>query len=118
MLYFCDEFVRAARSAPRGDARTAGAGGCVCAQLQELEQRLAWFTEQYRLAQQRRFGAARETNPHQLDLFAELLEQAQAAVPEPHRRGTLRTVGPRPRRNAEAQAVRPCHRIAARGRCP
>ena len=57
--------------------------GALCAQLQELEQRLAWFTEQYRLAQQRRFGAARETSPHQLDLFAELLEQAQAAVPEP-----------------------------------
>ena len=55
--------------------------GVLCAQLQELEQRLAWFTEQYRLAQQRRFGAARETSPHQLDLFAELLAQAQAAAP-------------------------------------
>ena len=47
----------------------------------DLEQQLAWFTEQYRLAQQQRFGAARETSAHQLDLFAELLEQAQAAVP-------------------------------------
>ena len=56
--------------------------GVLCAQLQELEQRLAWFTEQYRLAQQRRFGAARETSPHQLDLFAELLEHAQQAANE------------------------------------
>ncbi len=83
--------------------------GALCAQLQELEQRLAWFTEQYRLAQQRRFGATRETNPHQLDLFAELLAQAQAAVPT--------AAAPEPAAgNAqdgmpEAQAVRPCRRI-------
>ncbi|HYQ92638.1 MAG TPA: transposase [Candidatus Competibacteraceae bacterium] len=46
------------------------------AQIAELEQRLAWFLVQYRLAQHRRFAASTETSVHQLDLFAELLADA------------------------------------------
>lgn len=49
-------------------------------QIAELEQQLAWFEVHYRLAQQRRFGASSETCAHQLDLFAEILEQALAAT--------------------------------------
>jgi transposase len=49
-------------------------------QIAELEQQLAWFMVHYRLAQQRRFGASSETCPHQLDLFADILEQALAAA--------------------------------------
>ncbi|MGE5621454.1 MAG: IS66 family transposase [Candidatus Bathyarchaeota archaeon] len=45
------------------------------AQIAELEQRLAWFLVQYRLAQHRRFAASSETTVHQLDLFAELLAE-------------------------------------------
>src|SRR5512135_836331 len=44
--------------------------------IAELEQRLAWFLVQYRLAQHRRFAASTETTVHQLDLFAELLAEA------------------------------------------
>src|SRR5512134_3418912 len=43
------------------------------ARIAELEQRLAWFLVQYRLAQHRRFAASTETSVHQLDLFIELL---------------------------------------------
>jgi transposase len=55
------------------------------AQIAELEQRLAWFLVQYRLAQHRRFAASTETTVHQLDLFAELLAEAlpDAAPPTP-----------------------------------
>src|SRR5512147_894463 len=49
------------------------------AQIAELEQRLAWFLVQYRLAQYRRFAASTETSVHQLDLFAELLAEALPA---------------------------------------
>jgi len=53
--------------------------------IAELEQRLAWFSEQYRLAQHRRFAARREHCPHQLDLFADLLDEAhQAALAASH----------------------------------
>src|SRR5512134_2095384 len=54
-------------------------------QIAELEQRLAWFLIQYRLAQHRRFAASTETTVHQLDLFAELLADAlpDAAPPTP-----------------------------------
>ena len=45
-------------------------------QIAELEQQLAWFKVHYRLAQQRRFAASSERCPHQLDLFADLLEEA------------------------------------------
>ena len=48
-------------------------------QIAELEQRLAWFLVQYRLAQHRRFAASTETTVHQLDLFAELLADARPA---------------------------------------
>jgi transposase len=44
-------------------------------QIAELEQRLAWFLVQYRLAQHRRFAASTETGVHQLDLFTELLAE-------------------------------------------
>jgi transposase len=37
--------------------------------IAELEQRLAWYTEQYRLAQHRRFAASSERCPQQLELF-------------------------------------------------
>src|SRR5512144_44958 len=50
-----------------------------CVQIAELEQRLAWFLVQYRLAQHRRFAASTETTVHQLDLFAELLADARPA---------------------------------------
>jgi transposase len=55
------------------------------AQIAELEQRLAWFLVQYRLAQHRRFAASTETTVHQLDLFAELLAEAlpDGAPPAP-----------------------------------
>src|SRR5512142_2036528 len=55
------------------------------AQIAELEQRLAWFLVQYRLAPHRRFGASTETAVHQLDLFAELLAEAlpDGAPPTP-----------------------------------
>jgi transposase len=49
-------------------------------QIAELEQQLAWFKVQYGLACQQRFGASREGCAHQLDLFAEILEQALAAA--------------------------------------
>jgi len=45
-----------------------------------LEQQLATVTEQYRLAQHRRFGAARETSSSQLELFAALCAAAQQAA--------------------------------------
>src|SRR5512144_3401299 len=59
------------------------------AQITELEQRLAWFLVQYRLAQHRCFAASTETGGHQLDLFAELLatalpdDTAAGAAPAP-----------------------------------
>ena len=58
---------------------------CQRAQIAELEQRLAWFLVQYRLAQHCRFAAATETSVPQLDLFAELLAEAlpDAAPPTP-----------------------------------
>lgn len=43
------------------------------ARIGELEQRLAWYTEQYRLAQHRRFAASRERAGQQMELFSELL---------------------------------------------
>jgi transposase len=53
--------------------------------IADLEQRLAWFLVQYRLAQQRRFAASTETSVHQLDLFADLLAEAlpDGAPPTP-----------------------------------
>ena len=51
-------------------------------QIAELEQQLAWFKVHYRLAQQQRFAASSERWPEQLDLFAEVLEAALAALPE------------------------------------
>src|SRR5512134_3393912 len=52
-----------------------------CAQIAELEQRLAWFLVQDRLAQHRRFAASTETGAHQLHLFAELMADALADDP-------------------------------------
>jgi transposase len=53
--------------------------------IAELEQRLAWFLVQYRLAQHRRFAPSTETTVHQLDLFADLLAEARpdGAPPTP-----------------------------------
>lgn len=48
------------------------------ARIAELEQQVAWFLVQYRLAQHRRFAASTETGVHQLDLFAELLADTLA----------------------------------------
>src|SRR5512144_1680775 len=74
------------------------------AQIAELEQRLAWFLVQYRLAQHRRFAASTETSVHQLDLFAELLAEALPAADTP--------APVTPPGTAAADAVRP---VVARG---
>jgi transposase len=74
------------------------------AQIAELEQRLAWFLVQYRLAQQRRFAPSTETTVHQLDLFAELLAEA---LPDAHTPAPVTPPG-----TAAADAARP---VVARG---
>ena len=74
------------------------------AQITELEQRLAWFLVQYRLAQQRRFAPSTETTVHQLDLFAELLAEA---LPDAHTPAPVTPPG-----TAAADAARP---VVARG---
>lgn len=49
--------------------------------LAELKAQLAWFTEQYRLAQQRRFGSSSEKgDPRQMALFE--LPESPPALPE------------------------------------
>src|SRR5690625_525877 len=51
---------------------------------EELEAKLKWYEEQFRLSQQRTFGASSEkTNPDQLSLFNEAEATADAEVPEP-----------------------------------
>jgi hypothetical protein len=51
---------------------------------EELEAKLKWYEEQFRLSQQRKFGASSEkTHPDQLSLFNEAEATADAEVPEP-----------------------------------
>ena len=54
-------------------------------QVAELTARLKWFEEQFRLSQQRRFGASSEktTDSKQLELFNEAEAEAQPLVAEP-----------------------------------
>lgn len=50
----------------------------------DLENKLKWFEEQFRLQQQKRFGISSEkTNPDQLDLFNETENEADPEIPEP-----------------------------------
>jgi transposase len=50
----------------------------------ELETKLKWFEEQFRLHQQKRFGISSEkTNPDQLELFNEVEKEANPDLPEP-----------------------------------
>lgn len=80
------------------------------AQIAELEQRLAWFLVQYRLAQHRRFAATTETTVHQLDLFAELLAEA---LPDAHTPAPVTPPG-----TAAADAARPAVARGHGGRRP
>ncbi|NLU51209.1 MAG: IS66 family transposase, partial [Syntrophomonadaceae bacterium] len=58
-------------------------------QIAELNAKLKWYEEQFRLSQQRRFGASSEkTAPEQLNLFNEAENTANPANPEP----TLETI--------------------------
>jgi len=51
---------------------------------EELEAKLKWYEEQFRLSQQRRFGASSEkTHPDQLSLFNEAESTADPAMEEP-----------------------------------
>ena len=53
-------------------------------QVTELQSKLTWFEEQFRLSQQKRFGASSErTNPEQLELFNEAESVADPSVQEP-----------------------------------
>jgi transposase len=55
-------------------------------QIVELSAKLKWYEEQFRLAQQKRFGASSEkTHPDQLiiDMFNEAEAEANPALPEP-----------------------------------
>src|SRR5690625_276679 len=51
---------------------------------EELEAKLKWYEEQFRLSQQHRFGSSSEkNNSDQLSLFNEAEATADAEVPEP-----------------------------------
>lgn len=51
---------------------------------EELEAKLKWYEEQFRLSQQHKFGASSEkTHPDQLSLFSEAEDTADVEVPEP-----------------------------------
>lgn len=53
-------------------------------QVNELAQKLTWYEEQFRLSQQKRFGASSEqTPPDQLSLFNEAEAEADPAQEEP-----------------------------------
>jgi transposase len=50
----------------------------------ELEAKVKWFEEQFRLLQQKRFSFSSEkTNPDQLELFNEIEKEANPELPEP-----------------------------------
>lgn len=54
------------------------------AQIAELSAKLKWYEEQFRLAQQKHFGASSEkTHPDQLDLFNQAEAEADPAKEEP-----------------------------------
>lgn len=53
-------------------------------QVAELTAKLTWFEEQFRLSQQKKFGASSErTNPDQLSLFNEAESEADPSINEP-----------------------------------
>lgn len=53
-------------------------------QVAELNAKLSWFEEQFRLSQQKKFGASSErTNPDQLELFNEAEAEADPSKEEP-----------------------------------
>ena len=53
-------------------------------QITELKSKLAWFEEQVRLSQQKRFGSSSErTDQNQLELFNEVESEADPSVEEP-----------------------------------
>ncbi|NLJ72522.1 MAG: IS66 family transposase, partial [Syntrophomonadaceae bacterium] len=50
----------------------------------ELDAKVKWYEEQFRLSQQRRFGSSSEkTDPMQLDLFNEAEDTADPKISEP-----------------------------------
>ncbi len=66
-------------------------------QVQELTAKLNWYEEQYRLAQQLRFGPSSERTPPELrQLFNEVEAEAKPSLPEP----TMETIAYRRRKKA------------------
>jgi transposase/uncharacterized coiled-coil protein SlyX len=66
-------------------------------QIAELAAKVKWFEEQFRLSQQKRFGASSEkTNPDQLDFFDEAEKEAQPTLEEP----TVETITYNRRKNS------------------
>lgn len=58
-------------------------------QIAELSAKLKWYEEQFRLSQQKRFGASSEkTIPEQLNIFNEAEKEAKPELPEP----TVKTI--------------------------
>lgn len=52
--------------------------------IQELTAKLNWYEEQFRLSQQKRFGASSEkTNVDQINLFDEAEQEADSKIAEP-----------------------------------
>lgn len=61
-------------------------------QVEELSTKLKWYEEQFRLAQQRQYGASSEkTDPNQLSFFDEAEQEADPKVPEPTVEGVTYT---------------------------
>lgn len=53
-------------------------------QIAELNAKLKWYEEQFRLSRQKQFGASREkTSPEQLNLFNEAEDTANSKLEEP-----------------------------------
>jgi len=69
-------------------------------QVAALKLKLAWYEEQFRLAQRKRFGASSEqTHPDQLTLFNEAEAEADPSAPEP----TVETVTVERRKKAKGE---------------
>jgi len=65
-----------------------------------LKLQVAWYEEQFRRAQQKRFGASSEqTHPDQLTLFNEAEAEADPKAPEP----TVETVAVQRRKKAKGE---------------